>query len=127
MADLASIVSSNSMLEILAPGSTMPLGLMVELLPPDDERLKVIGRQFRDKHRVLASKGRPVTTADEIAISKSICLTAAVGWKWTDSEATWNGEQPEFDRKLWADMLERDWLRSQVDEHLGDTKNFFTV
>jgi hypothetical protein len=126
MANLATIVSQNSTLELLAPGSTKPLGLRVELLPPDHERLKEIGRQFRDKHRLLAQKGRPVTTADEIAISKTICITAAVGWEWYE-DADWNGETPAFDRTIWKDMMERDWIRSQVDEHLGDTKNFFTV
>lgn len=122
---LSSIASHNSTLDLLMPGSSEPIGLRMEVLPPDHSEIKDLMRRILDRRRVLASKGRPVNTADDERASKELCLAAVVGWEWTDPDADWEGSQPSFSKAILKEMLERDWLRSQVDAFLGDDKNFF--
>ena len=81
--DFSKIASANGFLVLLMPGSTKPLGLTLEVLPPDHPDLKKYLRTQRDKHRTLSQRGRGVQTADEERWSREMAMIGVVGWEWT--------------------------------------------
>jgi hypothetical protein len=127
--DLSNIASHNSKLEILHPGTGEPVGLTLEILPPDHSDIKTEMRRLIDMRRHKQQRNQPATAADDERASIALCIRAVVGWEWTKDAAgalgDWNGERPEFNRTVLADMMARDWLRIQVDRHLNDDKAFY--
>ncbi len=130
MADLSSIVSSNSFLPIEHPATGREIGLTLEIIPPDSEAIKARMRQLLDRRKARAQRNQPVLTVEDERASLEICKTAVVGWQWTDdadgSPGNWGGEQLTFNPATLSEMLSRDWLREQVDRHLADAKSFFS-
>lgn len=127
--DIGKVTSGNGKLVLMFPGTTTPIGLTLEVQPPDTPELKKYVRNQRDKHRALAQRGRPVQTADEERWSREMAITAVVGWEWTEDgdgkPGNWKGEQPDFSKDLLAELVEIEWIRPQIDVFLGDEKNFF--
>lgn len=125
MPDIALIKSNVSALELTLPGSSELLGLTLDLLPPDDPKVKQVIKRNRDKMLINARKGKAATSDDEERISRELALAAVVGWTWTNKDASWNGDQPSFNMQALSEMVAVDWLRLQIDDHLGEMKNFF--
>jgi len=124
MLDLATLRTQRAQMEILHPKTGEAVGLRLELLPPDSPEIKAKVRTLRDAVMHKARRNVPVSSADTERNSVELCSVAVVGWEW-HGEGTWNGEKPSFNRATLAEMLAVDWLRQQVDDYLGDQKNFF--
>lgn len=131
MVDLSKISSNNGKLDLLYPGSTKKLGLQLEILAPDHPDRKQYISSQRDKHRFLAQRGRPAQTADEIRWAKEMAVLSVVGWTWSEDDdgnpGAWQGTQPEFSKALMTDMVELDFILSQIIAFGEDEKNFFRV
>lgn len=128
MSNFAEIKSANSFLEITHPKTGEPIGLRVEILPPDSEIVRSRVRAIRDARQHKERRGIVVTASEQERISIDLCVTAVVDWQWTKpiDEANYNGEQPSFAKSTLAEMLKTlEWMRRQIDDHLGDEKNFF--
>lgn len=127
--DFSKIASSNGFLVLLMPGSTKPLGLTLEVLPPDHPDLKKYLRTQRDKHRTLSQRGRGVQTADEERWSREMAMLGVVGWEWTmdgdGNPGEWKKSTPDFDKTILGEMIELEWLRTQIDVFMAEEKNFF--
>lgn len=131
MVDLSKISSNNGKLDLLFPGSTKKLGLRLEITPPDHPDRKQYIASQRDKHRFLAQRGRPAQTADEVRWAKEMAVISVVGLEWTEDDdgnpGEWQGAQPEFSKALVTEMVEVDFILSQIIAFGEDEKNFFQV
>lgn len=125
MNDLASVQSHTKRLDILHPGTGEEIGLRVELLPPDDPKIKAAIRRLADMRRHKAQRNQIASAADDERASFEVCRVAVVGWEWTKEDASWNGDQPAFSATVLSEMLERDWFRLQVDREMAVDQGFF--
>jgi hypothetical protein len=141
MTDLATIVTASRTIEILHPGTGDRLGVRVNVVHIDDERLAKEKRRITDRRLYLEARGKTFK-AEEIEENKNILLFSAMtGWEWYnptgepgaegyDESAmpTFDGsEQPEFNRKTVFAVLEKlPWFSDQVNEAVGETKAFFS-
>lgn len=141
MTDLATIVTADRAIEILHPGTGDRLGVRVNIVHIDDDRLAKQKRVITDRRLYLEARGKTFK-AEEIEENKNILLfTAMTGWTWYnptgkpgdkgyDENATpsFDGaEQPEFDRQtVFAVLKKLPWFSDQVNEAVGETKAFFS-
>lgn len=124
MPDILSIQSTNSTLKLLHPNGS-DLGLSLFVLPPDAAEIKRYVQSERNRMLKNAQKRRAPTAQDEERISKEFAMIAVTGWQWTDKDASINGEQPDFSKDTLSELIEHEWLRNQIDEHVGELQNFF--
>lgn len=120
--DLNTVTPNTNRLEIRHPATSEPTGLVVIIKPDSHPDVKAFKRRaYNDNYR----KGKS-PTAEKIEANGLDLLAAAIeGWEW-NGEATWNGEKPSFTPQVArAVMKEKDWIRKQIDEALGDESAFF--
>jgi hypothetical protein len=141
MTDIAQIVTASRAIEILHPGTGDRLGVRVNVVHIDDERLAKEKRRITDRRIYLEARGKTFK-AEEIEENKNILLfTAMTGWDWynptgktgdkgydENATPTFDGaEQPEFDQKtVFAVLRKLPWFSDQINEAVGETKAFFT-
>jgi len=134
--DLSQIKTGDRTIEILHPATGEKLGVRVNLVSIDDERLTKAKRVITDRRLYLEARGK-VFKAEEIEENKINLLFAAMtGWEWYAQQATddtpaidaptFHGEIPEFNRRnVNAVLYELAWFNDQVNEAIGETKAFF--
>ncbi|WP_379069369.1 hypothetical protein ACHMW4_03930 [Mesorhizobium sp. UC22_110] len=137
--DILSLQPGNISVEIKHPATGAPIGLTIECVSLEDDRVKAVERQI--KNRALRG-GRNTVTAEKIEDNTVEILAAAiVGWKWErpllapavgKKEAVY-GEQPNLDgdenpqltKINVSKLLAVSWIAKQVDTALGDEAAFF--
>jgi len=140
MSDLANIKPVARTIEILHPATGRPLGVRVDLVSLDDERLSKVRRSITDKRLYLEARGKTFK-AGEIEDNRLSILSAAMtGWNWYnptgenegeegyDAEAmpTFNDEVPAFNIvNVRAVLTSLKWFGDQINEALGETESFF--
>jgi hypothetical protein len=114
--DLSSIKPTTIDVDIKHPASGEKTGLVFKCISPQDPAAAVARRQLSDKAR----KKGVVSEADSVDFMAAL----VVGWTW-GGDATWNGQKLDFTPANVKTVLDHPWVRSQVDEALGDTAAFF--
>ena len=128
MADIADVVSNNAKVEIKHPGTGMPIGLTITLLPEDSDAMRALQRKWQND--ALKTRGRNLDADKLEARTLERLVAATASWEWGVDEngesCTIGGDQPECTpinvRKLYKDHA---WLRGQVAEVLSDEAEFF--
>ena len=120
--DISSITAAERVVGLKHPGTAEPIGLKVTLLPDSDPKVKAARRKFINER---LQRGMKVTAEKLEAQQLSIIEAAVAGWQW-EGELTFHGEKPDFTeanlRKVLKDLP---WVKSQLDEELGDDAAFF--
>lgn len=136
MTDIATIKTSDLTIEILHPATGEKIGIRVNLVSIDDERLMKQKRAITDRRLYLEARGKTFK-AEEIEENKTNLLFAAMtGWDWYAQPATndmpaieqptFRGSVPDFDRRsVTAVLTELPWFNDQVNEAIGETQAFF--
>lgn len=143
MTDISNIKTGERAVEINHPGTGEKLGLRVNLVSIDDDRLVKIKRKITDKRLYLEARGKTFK-AEEIEENRTDLLIAAItGWEWYKQEAvkddkgkvikdevecpTFHGEVPDFNRRnVLAVISELGWFGDQVNAEIGEVSSFFT-
>lgn len=140
MAELTDLTTGERTLEILHPGTHLPLGVRVTLVHVDDERLERLKRAVTDESQRLASKGKFFKADDLHNNTERLMITAITGWEWynptgkpsdpeydVDALPTFEGEaSPECNPKnIKAIAKKLPWFKDQVQEAIGDLEGFF--
>lgn len=137
--DILAIQPSTISVDIKHPATGAPTGLTVECVSLEDDRVKQVERQI--KNRALRG-GRNTVTAEKIEDNTAEILSAAVvGWKWEKpllspakgKKAEVYGEQPDLDgdpnppltKINVSKLLAAGWIAKQIDTALGDEAAFF--
>lgn len=123
--DLADIRQEPIAYEITHPKTGENLGIIVKLLPMTDPAIKKVGRQIQDRKNHLNARGKTLKAEEMEEFRIQLCAAAIYGWEWY-GDVTFNGSKPEFTPKNVHKVLsEKEWFLDQIDEKVGDTKDFF--
>lgn len=139
MTDLATIKQTDRTIEIVHPKTGENLGLRVTLVSLDDERLTKIKRQITDRRLYLEARGKTFKAEEIEENANNITFAAIVDWEWynptgsagddgysADAMPDFKGEQPDFNRKNFLEMTgEVKWIKNQINEAIGESKDFF--
>ena len=142
MTDISNIKMTDRMVEIVHPGTGEKLGIRVNIISIDDERMMKVKRGITDRRLYLEARGKTFK-ADEIEENKNnLLLAAIIGWEWYAQEAVkddngkviiearecpqFNGEIPEFNRRnVTAVITDLPWFANQINDAIGETDSFF--
>lgn len=122
--DIADIVPGEIEIEIKHPKTGEGMGIFVKLMSYDDARMKSVRKKITDRRLYLDARGKNFK-ADELEENRNeLTFAAMVGWRWDG--VTFEGRDPEFNRKeVFAVFNKYAWFVEQLDEVLGESKNFF--
>lgn len=137
--DLSSIKPTERTIEITHPGTGLPIGLRVNLLSIEDDRMKRIKRQITDESLKLQAKGKAFKAEELERNTNTLMFTGTTGWEWynptgaegdegydADAMPNFNGEQPVYNQKNFLAVTgELSWVADQIQEAIGETKAFF--
>lgn len=140
MVDLATMKPTERSIEIIDPSTELPVGIRVDLVSIDDERLTKIKRGITDAQNKLAQRGKYFKSDELEANTHRLIFEAMLDWHWYnptgkegdekfDPEAmpTYNGKVPDFTQRNVYEILENlTWFKKQIIEEIEDEKAFFT-
>jgi len=117
----------NDLSEIIYVATTVPLGVSVTLMSPDDKRLERIKTRIMDERLALEAKGKNFK-ADQINKNRDMILFRAMtGWEWF-GDTSFEGEKPELNQLNVLKVFSKlPWFRSQIDESFSELESFFNV
>lgn len=145
MTDIATIVSSNRDIEILHPATKKKLGVRIDLVSIDNERLAAKRREITNRRLYLEQRNKSFT-ADELEENKiGLLFASMIGWEWyaqpavidedtgitieeAQEQPVFEGEVPEFNlRNVKRVFKKLSWFADQVFEAVGETEAFFNT
>lgn len=122
--DILAIQPSTISVDIKHPATGAPIGLKVECVSLEDDRVKAVERTI--KNRALRG-GRNTVTAEKIEDNTVELLSAAiVGWKWADDLTLGDLKNPQLTKINLGKLLAVGWIAKQIDTALGDEAAFFS-
>jgi len=129
--DISSIKPTEKTVEILHPATEEEIGIRVTLISMDDPAMKNHKRQVQDRRLKKEQKGKALKSRELEDDMDELIFRAMKGWEWYKPEgakqaANFRGETPKFNRKNVLDVFaELPWFLDQLNEHLGEEKDFF--
>ncbi|MGB3898192.1 MAG: hypothetical protein WA973_06525 [Mesorhizobium sp.] len=122
--DILAIQPSTISVDIKHPASGASIGLTVECVSLEDDKVKAVERAI--KNRALRG-GRNTVTAEKIEDNTVELLSAAVvGWTWADGLTLGDLKSPPLTKPNVAKLLAVGWIAKQIDTALGDEAAFFS-
>ena len=130
MANISGIQPEERECEILHPGNDRKIGLAFQVMSISDDRMKDIRRQLTDKTLQKRARNKNQTAIELEKNRLQLLFKASTGWRWYEDEngemCNFDGEQLEFNHANVMKVFERiGWVADQLDEFIGDEKNFF--
>jgi hypothetical protein len=140
--ELLDIKTGERTIEIVHPRSKQNVGLRINLVALEDERMTKAKRAIQDRANREAARGREMKQEDIEENSNDLIYRALNGWEWynptgkegdkdydSDAAPSLNGDkEPEFTRKNVLEMLRTPrlwWIRKQIADAMSDTETFF--
>jgi hypothetical protein len=120
--DISTLTPSERTVEIKHPVNGEPIGLTITLRPSSDPHVRAAARKFANERLQRGSK----ITAEKLEQQQLAVIAAAVsGWAWAEG-ATFKGQQPDFSEANLLQVIKAlPWVKTQLDEELGDDAAFF--
>lgn len=127
--DFSDLKPSEREIEIKHPVTEEPLGLRFRIMSFDDDRMKRVRRQLRDKNISLSRKSKAFSAAEEEENANLLMFTAILGWEWHgDMLNRTNGEGMDFNQRNFNYVVnELVIVRNQLLEVFNEDKDFFTI
>lgn len=124
--DISTLIPVERIIEIKHPVKDENLGIRVNIISLNDEKMKQIRRKFINKRIELEKKGKSFR-ADDIESNEIDLLVACItGWDWYGEDVTFNGSKPDFNEANVRNVLNTfGWFKDQISEAVGDEKAFF--
>lgn len=137
--DLANLKPKPRTLEILHPATGANLGVRMTVVSVDDDRLRKVKRDLRNKRLALEQRGKSFTAKEEEENMQDLLIAACIGWEWynpTGSEGNegfdaeempeFEGEVPQFNPRNFKRVVEAlPWFGTQISAFISETKDFF--
>lgn len=130
--EILDIKTTTQEIELFNPKDNSPLGIFIEILPFDNDKVKQAERNYIKALQKSAQLGEVLNgkDADELAIDKTCdCIS---GWRWEADEdrgveqPLMNGEIPKFTQANVRKLMSMVWFRGQVEAARGNERDFFT-
>lgn len=126
MNDLANIKPGERTIEILHPSTGEKLGLRITIMSTDDDRMRKINRRITDEALRKRQKNKAFSAEEIEDNALALIVQAVTGWEWYGDDVSFEGEKPDYSpinvRKV---VTKAAFIRSQLEEELGETKSFF--
>lgn len=125
--DLANIKPAEEIIrEIVHPGSGKEIGIRVSVRSIDDEKMKPIRREIQNRRIKLEQRGKSFN-ADQLEENNNrLLFKAMTGWDWYGKDIDFHGDKPAFNEDNVMRLFdEATWFRDQIQEMVGETKDFF--
>jgi len=130
--DLSTIKPTTQTVEILHPATKEPIGLRIELVSLEDDKMKATIRANKNKALARDKSGRTLKAEEFEATSNETVLKAMQSWEWyapegSESATNWRGdESPAMNLKVVTEIFdELPWIKDQLMEKLSETESFF--
>ncbi len=124
--DIASLKPSERKHEMLHPGTNELLEISVSLMSLNDDRMKPLRRRIQDRRLNLERRGKTFSAEEIEENKKEVCFGAMTGWDFYGKEASFNGAKPEFNRANVFNIFNSlPWFQDQINDALGEDKDFF--
>jgi hypothetical protein len=128
--DLSNLKPNERTLDIVHPGTGAPIGVSVNVMGMDDERMKKIRRAITDRKLELDLRGKRFQAQELENNRNTLVFNAMTGWEWGMSPngepVTFKGQTPQFNSaNVFAVFEELPWFRDQIEEFIAEQKNFF--
>ena len=125
MFDLASFSASQlnaASVRILRPDGE-PTDILIKVLSPDSAEYRIVSMQVQNEQLKYSMKNRGKTTAERLAQSSlDLLVGVTVAWDGIAENGAILPFSPENVRRVYENYP---FIREQVDEFLGDRRNFF--
>ena len=122
--DISTLIPTERIIEIKHPVKDENLGIRVNIISLNDEKMKQIRRKFINKRIELEKKGKSFRADDIEENEVDLLIASMTGWDWYDAE--FHGEKLEFNannvKKVFRELP---WFKKQVSEAVSDEKAFF--
>lgn len=119
--DILAIKPNTIIVQIKHPATGAPIGLQIECVSLEDDRVKAVERAIKNK----ALRGAKMT-AEKIEDNTVDLLAAAiVDWHWADDLSLGDLKSPPLTKLNVVKLLEVGWVAKQIDTALGDEAAFF--
>lgn len=126
--DFSELKPTERVIEIKHPATDEPLGLRFKLMSFDDDRMKRVRRQLRDKSISLGKKNKAFSAVDEEDNANTLMFTAILEWEWHGTMLDKVGEQPEFNQRNFNYIIEQlVTVKNQLLEVFNEDKDFFAI
>lgn len=126
MFDLATLKQSQmdfAAVEITNPATGEPTGIKITLAGPDSDAYRKIAMKVQNEQLQYAMKNRGKTTAERLAANAlETLIGATVSWEGLAEDGKELECTPENVRRVYTEFP---FIKEQVDEFLGDRRNFF--
>lgn len=123
--DILAIQPSTISVDIKHPATGAPIGLKIECVSLEDDRVKQVERAI--KNRALRG-GRNTVTAEKLDDNTVDILSAAIiGWTWADGLTLGDLKNPPLSKINVSKLLAASWIAKQIDTALGDEAAFFST
>lgn len=119
--DLSTIKPVEKEYEVKHPATDEPTGLVLVLACVHDDRVKSAIREANDKALKL---GKEMSKADEEQYDNELAASYIVGCKF-ERDAVWNGQKPEFSRKLAIEIASNPAIKQQLLKETSKIKDFY--
>lgn len=121
--DILAIKPQTVAVEIKHPATGERIGLTVDCVSLEDDRVKVVERRIRNR---ALSSGRNKMTAEKVEDNTIELLTAViVGWSWEKGLKLGDLENPPLTNENVKTLLSVNWIAKQIDLAIGDEAAFF--
>lgn len=107
--------------KVLDPRDDKPTGLILNLRPLTDPKVKRVKHAIQNKR--LASRKFKVTSEQLESQTLEIHIACVDSWEWT-GDSNWNGKKLEFTDENVREVLSNEIIKDQVDADLGDIAGF---
>ena len=108
-------------LKILHPGTDEPTGLVLNLRPLTDRKVKKVKHDIQNKR--LASRKFKVTSEQLENQTLEIHIACVESWEW-NGDSYWGGKKLDFPEENVREVLSNPIVSDQVDADLGDIAGF---
>jgi hypothetical protein len=122
--DISNLKSSTRTIEILHPATKENIGIRVELVSFDDDRVAQQRRRYNNYRLQQEQRGKIVKAEELETYNNEMLAAAIVSWEWYD--ANFHGEVPALNHiNAMKVFKELSWFRDQISEVVLDAESFF--
>lgn len=124
--DILELKPSERIIEITHPKTGENIGVRVSLVSVDDEKLKNIKRNIKDKQLRLEARGKHFNAEQIEDNTFDMMFVAMTGWEWYGDITFGDLKNPPFNEKNVKAVLKAcSFFVDQIDKEVADTQAFF--
>lgn len=112
-----------AVVNIVRPDTGEPTNIKIAVAAPDSEKHRQVSMRIQNEQLKFSLRNKGKATAERLAATGlELLVGVTVGWEGIAESGDPLQCTPENVRRVYTELP---WIREQVDEFLGDRRNFF--